>query len=530
MWSFPMVRKNIFYMLLLFLLASPARAFQPVFFQTANNNSFEKAAHIDDLTIPKLIYGRLEAAGEVDFYTFTVLEKTKLPIKLLVPYTAELVNLHPTLVILSQDVPATPQKLPFVYPEEQKALVIQNPNQTQQQVYYDKISFEYFFAGPEIELDFSPEYEYTLAIFDPLQKTGTYALGLGNEGARDVSSYFQSINGLFRVKMQTSDWQQWLAYFLILLASGMILNALIFNFFKSAEKKKKLLAIVGNLLIASLAILMSITVLTRPQKIINPPPLLPTPVPTPAELTAQQPRLQVIDLEPGKVIAENPLNLRFEIENYPFELKQGGISLILDYQTPLVLNTNEYQYVDLSPGFHSLQAFLIDKNKKAFKNPESFVITYFYIGLSATEQKIDLKKPILVLNTNNQPRVFKIEEFEQIGFWIDFFTVNAYLSPAAYKIQYTLDTLEPRSLTTLEEIVIREPLAAGKHTIAVAIVDSNNALADAEYASQTIELEIISDATPTETVSPTSSIQETATTPTSTQTPTTITPTPPEEL
>ncbi len=489
-------------LLLLISIGSLTFAYKPVFVVTGDNNTFEKAETLEDLSIPKLVYGRLETDSEVDFYKFVVASKTNLNIKLLVPYKSENSEFLPSLVILGKDINPSSAKVPFAFPSDQKPLVLHDSYQSARTVFYESSLWEYFYAGPEISLDFSPEFEYTIAIYTPAKKTGDYAVGIGTTQPLDLQSYIKSLQGIIRVKLKSSDWQQGLAYILIFLAVLFIFSSLILNLFRAAEKKKGFLTILGNLLLGVSAIIVAYSLLIRPQQIINPPKITsPTPVPTPIQISANTlPVLKLTNFKTGQIFESNSINLNFEVENYSLESEQTGITIILDSQSPTLIYSNEYSLRDLVPGFHKMDIFLIDKNQKALKNSGSYLSTYFYSGNKETENKLDLTKPILIINTGSQIRKIKSEILAQKTFWIDFFTINAFINESAYKIQYTIDDKEPKyQPSQAEEIKIQESLNPGKHTIKLAIVDNNNIAVGGEYSAQNIDLEIESEITVTTT-------------------------------
>ncbi|MEI6221489.1 MAG: hypothetical protein WCP97_01865 [bacterium] len=501
----------------LLLLGTAALAYQPVFLQNETNNVFESASVIDNPAESKITYGRLNTAGEVDFYKFTVNEKIAFPIKLLVPYNDKFADFNPSLVVFGKDFSAVPTKLPFTYPTDYKAIPAKSPSEASRSVYYDKLLMEYFFSGPEAMVDFNPNTDYLVAVYDPQKKNGDYAIAIGTNEEPSWQNYFQSIAGITQVKLQSIDWYQAVAYTLLFFIFWIILNNLIFNLFKSREKRKGLFAVLFNLLIAVMTVITCIATVTRPPTVINPPTTNVVATPTTQSTTSQKsPLIKLQSPQPGQLFSENNVTVQFTVENFTLLLDEQSIGLTVDNNPPIFFSAAVHTIENLDPGFHSIAAFLVDKDKKIIKSAQPAVISYFYSGDKRTDRKIDLTKPTLLTDTGAQKHTITSDDLEKNGFWIDLATLNAFIDKDAYRIQYAIDEKTPIQLPDNSGILIKSKLETGKHLIKISIIDQQNATAEGEFASQVLELEIAKSAaveSPTNTTTP-------AITPVATNTPT----------
>lgn len=519
------------------LINSPTQAFKPLFFHNAANNSFESAESIDDLSLAPIIYGRLQTPGEVDFYSFSPLETTKIPVSILVPYEKTFVDFHPTIVIFGEDITPSKTKIPFSYPSNQKPLAL-DPTTAYQTVTYDGLLLEHFFQGPKTELTLAAGKTYTIAVHDPTQGTGDYAVTIGESAPNDPASIVNSLRGIVRVKLFSSDWQQGLAYLLILFTIIFLFSALILNLFRDEEKKKTLIIVLANLIFGIIAIITAATLITRPKEIISFQTTTlgqPSPQPTPQLITNA--KLNITAPQRGATISPNTTpTLQLAIEGYSIAPKQNGIVILIDDQMPTMLYDTKLELTDLEPGKHILWAFLTDDKQQALNTEHTIAMTWFTIDETATAPPEDgeqaptpvsdtppdlgttslaLTEPILLYSIGDQPLSMSSQQFSQQGIWVNFLTLNAHLSADTYQLAYTIDEEDPSYLTSPQTLTAKTSgLAPGNHVLRlwlVSLQEGEYSNIEGDYTSRTIEFTITDPDAPASTPTTTPTITPTAT-------------------
>lgn len=172
-----------------FVLALAARAHRPVLERGLRpGDTWERAAQVVDPThASSATYGRLDAPGEVDFYKFTAAKGESIPFEALVPVRPSNADFRPTAVVLGRNLPETPGlALPFAVPEGFRALVAHAPEG--RSYFYEPYSLERLYHGGAAQVPLTPGETYYVAVYEPRQRTGSYALGLGTvEHFEDVS-------------------------------------------------------------------------------------------------------------------------------------------------------------------------------------------------------------------------------------------------------------------------------------------------------------------------------------------------------
>jgi hypothetical protein len=171
-------------------LALTASAHRPVLERSLRpGGHWERAAQVVDPThASTATYGRLDAPGEVDFYKFTAAKAETIPVEALVPVRPSNADFRPTAVVLGRHLPETPGlTLPFPVPEGFRPLVVHAP-EGGRAYFYEPYSMERLYRGGAAQVPLVPGETYYVAVYEPRQRTGGYALGLGTvEQFEDVS-------------------------------------------------------------------------------------------------------------------------------------------------------------------------------------------------------------------------------------------------------------------------------------------------------------------------------------------------------
>ena len=173
----------------LFLFALPAAAHRPVLERSLRpGGTWESAAQVADPThASTATYGRIDAPGEADFYKFTAAKAETVPVEALVPVRASNAEFRPAVAVFGKNFPETPGlTLPFAAPEGFRAVLVLAPEG--RAYFYEPYSLEYLSRGGEARVALVPGETYYVAVYEPRQRTGSYALGLGTvEQFEDVS-------------------------------------------------------------------------------------------------------------------------------------------------------------------------------------------------------------------------------------------------------------------------------------------------------------------------------------------------------
>ena len=176
--------------LVVFALACAASAHRPLLEASLRpGGDPEHAAQVVDPThASSAVYGRLDAPGEVDFYKFTAAKAETIPVEALVPVRPSNSDFRPTAVVLGRHLAETPGlSLPFPVPEGFRALVVHAPEGGRAR-FYEPYTLEHFYRGGTAQVQLTPGETYYVAVYEPRQRTGGYALGLGTvENFEDVS-------------------------------------------------------------------------------------------------------------------------------------------------------------------------------------------------------------------------------------------------------------------------------------------------------------------------------------------------------
>lgn len=172
-------------------------------FESGEINSLEQAQEISNPLLAKMIYGRIDDEGEVDFYKFTFSQETTLPVEIFVPQKKEYQNFQPSLVVLGPNFIKDGTKLPFALPRG-NGVVLLNSQGAYSQTFNDKATLTSYLRRAVTEADFKKDQLYYLAVFDNSGGRGVYVIKIGEEevwGPREVLNAGRAI-----VRLKLGRW------------------------------------------------------------------------------------------------------------------------------------------------------------------------------------------------------------------------------------------------------------------------------------------------------------------------------------
>ena len=127
------------------------------------------------------VYAWLEAADDVDYYTFEIRQRTPFLAEVLVPVHARYERFRPGFALLGEGFPAPPASLP-VTPHEgyAGALVFLDDATKPRESFYEPFGGKSYYRGPRLERVLEPG-RYTLVYWDPLHQRGDYVAVIGKK-------------------------------------------------------------------------------------------------------------------------------------------------------------------------------------------------------------------------------------------------------------------------------------------------------------------------------------------------------------
>ena len=156
----------------------------------------------------------------------------------------------------------------------------------------------------------------------------------------------------------------------------------------------------------------------------------------------------------------------------------------------LILNNEPYSAhyepevkKELEEGSYTLLSFISRSYHESIKNPNAFVLRNFTVG-NAEESSVDLNAPHLFYS---RPKgTYNGEDTKKV--MLDFYAVNANISPLEYKVRATING-EEFMIDTWKPYFI-EGLPMGENTIKLELLDSEGNLVDSPFnpSERTIEL------------------------------------------
>lgn len=207
-------------------------------------------------------------------------------------------------------------------------------------------------------------------------------------------------------------------------------------------------------------------------------------VPTPTEIAKldaylqhYRPQVQILSPQPGEILPERQVTVRFAVRGYPiFKDPQLGLGphlhVVLDNQpyishydadAPLV-------FEDLEPGSHTLRVFAVKPWHESFKNSEAYAQVSFHV-LAPTPEYVP--QPQLPLLTYSSPSGSYGAEPILVDFWLANAPVRESLLadlPRDWRIRYTLNGQS--GLLDRWESFYLKGWKPGRNVMVVELVDS----------------------------------------------------------
>ncbi|MDP1629648.1 MAG: hypothetical protein Q8L57_03445 [bacterium] len=186
----------IILLLIIFAPINSASAHLPVF-KIGGVENISRAQELFEILTAQMIFGRLQA-GKTDFYKFKISEPLNLHIQILTPKRNN--EFRPTLVILGPGLKKADEYFPFLIEEGLGAIVLAD-NKTERETFFDFESLSRYFKGPETRRYLTEAGVYLLAVFEPKNNAGTYAIRLSDKEDWRPAAILNRIRGIFKIKL-----------------------------------------------------------------------------------------------------------------------------------------------------------------------------------------------------------------------------------------------------------------------------------------------------------------------------------------
>lgn len=193
------MKSKIIILSLLAIWPAVAFAHQPVLEPKDNPDFKNSGLYFGAVKIPdpvqssEAVYGAIAAPGEFDLYAFIPESDGEIPVGAVIPIRRSNETFKPVVAIISRTVSGAPQTtFPFPIPEGYQTQTIATENWGN--AFFEPFSLERYSKGSEIQLKVTKGEPYFIAVYDPAQQTGDYALALGTK--EDFSD--ASITGLLK--------------------------------------------------------------------------------------------------------------------------------------------------------------------------------------------------------------------------------------------------------------------------------------------------------------------------------------------
>lgn len=189
------MKRHIASVIALLLIISPleARA-ELLWFKTSPHDTAETARTIQDVERKQRYFGRLSSKDDVDYYTMTVDEKTKIRIILETPVNDG--DFRPVVVFFGPGLSA-PKEDPTIHIGETNGAIVGHAKEERDRR-FDQFLMTSFSTGPSISIEAPRKATYGIAVRSPKGSTGRYVMHVGTENAFKWSELIQGIKGTFK--------------------------------------------------------------------------------------------------------------------------------------------------------------------------------------------------------------------------------------------------------------------------------------------------------------------------------------------
>jgi len=185
---------------ILFALAGVAWPHIPVVGVTGNNSP-SAAFQIPRSQISWAIYANLNAACEVDYYSFELKAPGKTKITILTPFLPEYEDFYPAFAVIGPGLPLPKGKMPFELPPGYGAVVQAGAPVKPRPVFYEPFSRKQYYQGfPEFNQELTRPGTYYIAVWDPAGGYGAYILGYGEKEGFTLKDWVNTFKVLSVIK------------------------------------------------------------------------------------------------------------------------------------------------------------------------------------------------------------------------------------------------------------------------------------------------------------------------------------------
>ena len=174
---------------------APLQASAEMFrFKDVPQDSVATARIVDDVIPRQRFFGRLNTKDDVDYFTMTVKQGTKIDLLLETPVADG--DFSPTLTLFGPGLPAPTEDPTIDIGDTNGAIVAHAADERDTR--FDQFLLTTFDEGPTVTVDAPKTATYAIAIRDPKGGTGRYVLHLGTDASFRWDELWQGIVGTLK--------------------------------------------------------------------------------------------------------------------------------------------------------------------------------------------------------------------------------------------------------------------------------------------------------------------------------------------
>lgn len=158
-------------------------------------DTLETAGVFRDPQTRRIVYGRLEREGDVDYYTFTVSRGTPISVSIRTPAADR--EFNPSLVVFGPGLPA-PTVDPGIQIGDANGALVGRVAWDGRAAAFMPASLTTFYLGPRIETVTPQDGTYAIAVMSPTNAVGRYALEIGGASERSFDAFTSFAFGTLR--------------------------------------------------------------------------------------------------------------------------------------------------------------------------------------------------------------------------------------------------------------------------------------------------------------------------------------------